>query len=581
MFDLRRLRPNEGRLFVIISIVIGVLAGTAVIGYHFLIAFIFDKIYWRGIEQSLLWKRIVFPALGALFGGALLLRWSDARGSGVNQVRISLLVHDAQMSVRGTIGKFLASGIAIGTGLPLGPEDPAIHIGGGVASALGRLMSLSKKRLQELIPVGAAAGLAAAFNTPITAVIFTLEEIVGDINAPMLGSTVLAAVIAVMIRRAAIGSQPLFAVPQYSFSHASELLLFALLGLVGGAASAGFTQLLAFLRGRLGRIPRRGRIDIITVAGGLVAGLLALAAPRILGVGYSTVSDALNGQLVLKALILLFAMKALATAVAFSSGNSGGLFAPSLFIGAMLGGAIGTAGARFFPSQILSPGTYALVGMGVTFAGIIRAPITSFFMIFEVTQDYQIMLPVMIANMISYAVAEVLHAEPLFDVLARQDGIRLPRKEDRQLQTLTNAEAMRKPGVVLDARESVSNALARIPTDGSEAFVVTHDNSLSGVVTRAALKQAVTGEGGSQPVGSIAILRDQYLAYPDESLALSLEKLRQGAIVLPVVSRLQPDHLLGVVDATDVMRAYQIAVEPIDKNMVKPEVRETNLERTP
>jgi CIC family chloride channel protein len=247
----------------------------------------------------------------------------------------------------------------------------------------------------------------------------------------------------------------------------------------------------------------------------------------------------------------------------------------------MLGGAIGTAGARFFPSQIISPGTYALVGMGVTFAGIIRAPITSFFMIFEVTQDYQIMLPVMIANMISYAVAEVLHAEPLFDVLARQDGIRLPRKEDRQLQTLTNAEAMRKPGVVLDARESVSNALARIPTDGSEAFVVTHDNSLSGVVTRAALKQAVTGEGGSQPVGSIAVLRDQYLAYPDESLALSLEKLRQGAIVLPVVSRLQPDHLLGVVDATDVMRAYQIAVEPIDKNMVKPEVRETNLERTP
>jgi CIC family chloride channel protein len=578
VFDLKRLRPNEGRLFVIISIVIGVLAGIAVIGYHFLIAGIFDKIYWRGVEHSLLWKRVLFPTLGALFGGALLLRWNDARGSGVNQVRISLLVHDARMSVRGTIGKFLASGIAIGCGLPLGPEDPAIHIGGGVASALGRLMGLSKKRLQELIPVGAAAGLAAAFNTPITAVIFTLEEIVGDINAPMLGSTVLAAVIAVMIRRAAIGPQPLFVVPQYSFSHVSELLLFALLGLVGGAASAGFTRLVAWLREELGRLPRRGPFDMVTVSGGAVAGALALLAPRMLGVGYGIVNDALNEHLVFKVLLLLFAMKVLATAVSFASGNSGGLFAPSLFIGAMLGGAIGSAGARYFPSQILSPGTYALVGMGATFAGIIRAPITSFFMIFEVTQDYQIMLPVMIANMISYAVAEVLHNEPLFDVLARQDGIHLPRKEDRQLQTLTNAEAMRQPSIELDAREPVSTALARIPPNTPEAFVVTNDGTLAGVVTRSALRQKMA-ENPGEPVGHVAILREQYLAYPDESLALSLEKLRQGAILLPVVSRLQPDQLLGVVEASDVLRAYRIAVEPTEKKTINPEARETSLER--
>jgi chloride channel protein, CIC family len=200
-------------------------------------------------------------------------------------------------------------------------------------------------------------------------------------------------------------------------------------------------------------------------------------------------------------------------------------------------------------------------------------------MIFEVTQDYQIMLPVMIANMISYAVAEVLHNEALFDVLARQDGIRLPRKEDRQLQTLSNAEAMRTPAIVLDAREPVSSALSRIPASGPEAFVVTDDNTLAGVVTRAALKQAAAGENGSQAVGSIAVLREQYLAYPDESLALSLEKLRQGAVLLPVVSRLQPDHLVGVVDASDVMCAYRIAVEPSQKKTVNPEARETSLER--
>lgn len=579
MLDLKRLRPNEGRLFVVISIVIGVLAGLAVIGYHFLIAAIFDSIFWRAVDHSPLWKRMVFPTIGALFGGALLLRWPDARGSGVNQVRISLLAHDARMSLRGTIGKFIASGVAIGCGLPLGPEDPAIHIGGGVASALGRMMALSKKRLQELIPVGAAAGLAAAFNTPITAVIFTLEEIVGDINAPMLGSTVLAAVIAVMIRRAAIGPQPLFTVPKYSFSHISELLLFALLGLVGGVASAGFTRLIASLREYLGRLHRRGPIDFITVCGGAAAGAMALIAPRILGVGYGDVSDALNAHLALKVLLLLFSLKLLGTAAAFSSGNSGGLFAPSLFIGAMLGGAVGTAGAHYFPSQILSPGTYALVGMGATFAGIIRAPITSFFMIFEVTQDYEIMLPVMIANIIAFAVAEVMHKEALFDVLARQDGIRLPRKEDRQLQTLTNADAMKQPTIELDVSEPVDSALARVPPNGPEAFVVTNDGAFSGVVTRSSLRQAAASKS-STPVGQIAVLREQYLAYLDESLALSLEKLRQGAVLLPVISRLHPDHLLGVVEASDVLRAYRIAVEPAGKETVKPEARETSLDRS-
>jgi CIC family chloride channel protein len=304
---------------------------------------------------------------------------------------------------------------------------------------------------------------------------------------------------------------------------------------------------------------------------------MALIAPRILGVGYGDVSDALNAHLALKVLLLLFSLKLLATAVAFSSGNSGGLFAPSLFIGAMLGGAVGTAGARYFPSEILSPGTYALVGMGATFAGIIRAPITSFFMIFEVTQDYEIMLPVMIANVIAYTIADILHKEALFDVLARQDGIRLPRKEDRQLQTLTNAEAMRQPTIQLDVSEPVSSVLARIPADTPEAFVVTNDGTLAGVVTRATLRQAAASNP-SDHVGQVAVLREQYLAYPDESLAISLEKLRQGAVLLPVVSRLQPTRLLGVVEASDVLRAYRIAVEPIQKKTVKPEARETSLE---
>ena len=580
VFKIGRLRPDEGRLFVVVSIIVGVVAGSAVVLYHFFLESIFHAIYSAGAQNSPLWKRLVFPTLGAFFGGALLLRWRGARGSGVNQMRIALIVHDAVVSVRGTIGKFLASGIAIGCGLPLGPEDPAVHIGGGTASGLGRLLGLSKKRLQLLIPVGAAAGLAAAFNTPITAVIFTLEEIVGDINAPMLGSTVLAAVISVMIRRAALGGAPLFTVPQYTFTRATELVFFALLGLLGGLVSAAFTRLLLFLRSQLGRVRRPWIFDPVTVMGGIIAGGFALVAPGILGAGYSWIDDALNGNLVLRVLVLLFACKFFATAFTFASGNSGGLFAPSLYVGAMLGGVVGTLARMYFPAYVGQPGTYVLVGMGVTFAGIIRAPITSIFMIFEVTQDYQVMLPVMVANVTAYAIANALSRESLFDALAQQDGIRLPSKEDRQLKMLTNAEAMRQPSMVLDANELLEQAVRKVSSEGAHAFVVLDQGGLTGVVTKSMLAQGVSDGKQQMPVRELAKLSDGYISYPDESLALSLEKLRQGAVLLPIVSRLNPAQLLGVVEAQDVLKAYRIAsFAQTTLKTVNPEAREATLDK--
>ena len=199
-------------------------------------------------------------------------------------------------------------------------------------------------------------------------------------------------------------------------------------------------------------------------------------------------------------------------------------------------------------------------------------------MIFEVTQDYQIMLPVMVANIVSYTVAGLLQKEALFDVLARQDGIHLPRKEDRKLRTLSNLDAARQPALVLDAAESVSSALARLSGQTSEAFVVMNNGNLAGVVTRVAMRQAVADGKSETSVGGLAVLREQYLAYPDESLARSLEKLRQGAVLLPVVSRLSPTQLLGIVEASDVLKAYRIAVEPQQQKPVEPEAREASLE---
>lgn len=562
---------------MLLAIFVGGLAGTVVVLYHFLIEIINDYAYTAAPQKP--WLSVVFCALGGLIGEIILLRIRSARGSGVNQVRVSLIVHDAYVPLRGTIGKFFASGIGIGLGLPLGPEDPAIHIGGGIASAMGRLFSLSKKNLQQLIPVGAAAGLAAAFNTPITAVIFTLEEVVGNINAPILGSTVVAAVVAVLVRRAALGGEPLFIVPKYEFGAAGELGLYVVLGLLGGLVSAGFTRMLVGLRAWAGQIPRRGFIDYVTVAGGAIAGALAIVSPQILGAGYDVVNSALNGKLVFEVLLLALLFKLLATSIAFSTGNSGGLFAPSLFLGAMLGGALGTLARAHFGHDVADVGAYALVGMGVTFAGIIRAPITSIFMIFEVTQDYQIMLPLMIANMISFAVARTLHRESLFDVLARQDGIHLPEKDEEGFGDLTVESAMRPRRVVLDPTINARQALEEASKQPQQAFAIAGpEQELYGVVTTPMLTKAVAGGDGERRLADLAVSAGGYRVYPDQPLAVALEKLGGGAMLLPVVGRLRPDVLMGVVDAEDVLRVYGLSRSD-GKSKIKPEARESSLDR--
>lgn len=572
------LRPGEDKLFLVLAVFTGALAGTIAVLYHLFIDFLFHLSFHESPTDTNSISKLLLPALGALIGGIILLRVREARGSGINKLKTSLLAHDGYVSLRGTAAKFLASGIGIGLGLPLGPEDPALHIGGGVASGLGRLFSLSKKRMQQLVPVGATAGLAAAFNTPITAVIFTLEEIVGDINAPLVGSTVLAAVVAVVIERAVLGSHPLFRVPPYRFGQLSDLLWYAMLGVVGGIASAMFTRLLTGLRARLGRIPRRGVVDPVTVAGGLVAGLLAIAAPQILGAGYDWVDDALNGRLVLRLMALLLACKLLGTAVSFATGNSGGLFAPSLYLGAMLGGTVGALAKMYFPQMTSDVGAYALVGMGAMFAGIIRAPITSIFMIFEVTQDYEIMLPVMVCNVVAYSVARALHHDPLFEVLAHQDGIHLPRKEDRQLEAVTAASAMRAPTVVLDAGQSVSDALERVRGSAEQAFVVSDGSEFTGVVTTGLLTRTTADGGGARPVREIAVQAAGYRIFPDQSLSAVLARLGAGAVLLPVVSRENPSRLLGVVTTEDVLRAYGIASQRAESTEVRPESREASLD---
>ena len=572
---LQRLRPSEETLFLVFSVFGGALVGLAVVGYHSFLEWMFSHTIGRYVDTPHNWHLIAYPLLGSFIGALILARIRNARGSGLNQVKVALIAHDGYVSLKGTIGKFLASAIAIGMGLPLGPEDPAVHIGGGIASSVGRLLSLPKKRLQQFVTVGAAAGLAGAFNTPITAVIFTLEEVVGDINAPVLGSTIVATVTAVIVRRALLGTGPLFHVPQYQFAGISELGFYALLGVVGGLISAGFSSAVTSLRAAVGKLPRGKWIDPVAFGGALVAGSIIFIIPHAAGVGYHWVDDALNGRLLLTAAMLLLAGKIIGTGAVFATGNSGGMFAPVLFIGAMLGATVGGVGHILIPTEINNVPAFALVGMGVTFAGIIRAPMTSVFMIFEVTQDYQIMLPVMLANAIAYAVARAFRHESMFEVLAAQDGIYLPGKDDKQLLDMTVQRAMRQPLGVFAGEMTVGEAVKSPLFESSRAVMVLDQGRLVGAVTQPTLLKNDANGKAAAHLREVSAEIAGYRVFPDQSLSVALAKLGGGAFVLPVVSRADVRQLLGIVTSEDVLKAYGLAqTREARQPQVAPEARE-------
>lgn len=259
-------------------------------------------------------------------------------GSGIPQTRVALLPQKGMIGIRTVVGKFVCSAISLGSGVALGREGPSVHIGAGIASVAGRRLGLSEEQVKSLIPVGTAAAVAAAFNTPLAAVLFTLEEILADLHARLVGSVVIGAATSWIVLRLILGDEPLFHVPAYQLVHPLEFLLYALLGLIGGLVSTAFVKLLLWQRARFLKVPQRWKA-LTPALGGLVAGLLALVQPGVLGVSYNLVSDALNGRMEFKIMLLLLLLKVVATATGYGSGNAGGVFGPRLFIGAVLGGA--------------------------------------------------------------------------------------------------------------------------------------------------------------------------------------------------------------------------------------------------
>jgi len=548
---------HEEQVFLLLSLLIGALTGLAVVAFILVTERLGMRIYPVG---SAAWRRLMMPIAGSLAMGFLLYRYfPNARGSGVPQTKAALFAHNGYISLKTVLGKFFCTATTLASGIPLGREGPSVQVGAGIASVLGRYLGLRPEKVKALIPVGAAAAVAAAFNTPMAAVMFALEEVVGDLHAPVLGSVVLASATAWAVLRLILGNNPLFKVPEYELRSAWELIVYALLGVAGGFVSVAFTQLLLRLRKFFLHLPAKTRWWH-PVVGGVLVGIMGLFVPQALGVGYSYVGDALNGTMVLKIMLLLIVLKFFGVTVSYATGNAGGIFGPALFLGAMLGGAIGTVAHHLLPAYTAAPGAYALVGMGALFAGIVRAPMTSVLMIFEMTRDYAVIVPLMIANMTSLFISSRLQKEPVYEVLAHQDGIALPTSAERgapEQRTVQNI--MRRSPQVLSANATAAEALEQTRTSPYPAWPVTEKTYFFGLVTRENLERALAeGNAGTTLTNLVNPLGIPYF-HADLPLHLALERMSMSELeVVPVVHRADAHKLEGIVTRKDILDAYGI-----------------------
>jgi CIC family chloride channel protein len=551
------LNEREEQVFLVLTLLIGALVGLMAVTFILLTERVGMRLYPVG---GAAWHRVLIPVVGSLVMGYLLCRYfPDARGSGIPQTKAALYAREGRITAATMFGKFFCTSATLASGIPLGREGPTVQVGAGIASVLGRHLGLRPEKVKALIPVAAAAAIAAAFNTPLAAVLFALEEIVGDLHAPVLGSVVLAAATSWGVLRLLLGNDPLFKVPQYQLVSPWEFAIYAVLGVAGGLASVAFTKLLLGMRECFLRLPRK-TLPFQPVIGGVLVGLMGWFVPQVMGVGYEHVGAVLNGGMALRLMFLLLVLKLFAVTASYASGNAGGIFGPSLFLGAMIGGTIGTVAHNLFPYHVATAGAYALVGMGTVFAGIVRAPMTSVVMIFEITRDYAVIVPLMISNLVSLFIATRLQKQPIYEALARQDGIHLPTAETRQQEGHRQVLlAMRPAKEILSADMTVREALEKIRSSESTAWPVSDNQGLIGVLSLGKLQQAATAGPVTKRLKELMDGGDFPHLHADHPLSLALERMGAFQVnALPVVSRANIHKLEGIVTLKDILALYGV-----------------------
>jgi len=571
-----RIAPGrEERVFLLLSIFIGVISGLLVVSFRMAIAWL--SVLLLGSSPNPHQPRLlIVPAIAGMVI-ALLSRYvfPNVRGSGINQTKAALYIHNGYISFRTVIGKFLLSALAIGSGHSLGPEDPSLQIGAGVASLISRRVGMSKEKLRIFAPIGAAAGLAAAFNAPISAILFVIEEVIGQWSAAVLGSIVLSAISSVVVARSFWGAEPMFRIPAVTLRDSRELLAYAVLGVVGGFASLIFAKSLSYLRPKLRSQPQWSQLFQPALAGLLVGGIGYFGLTQVMGAGYEAMDQAMHAQFVWQMLLLLALFKIIATTLSFSSGTPGGMFAPTLFVGAMLGAAVGSFEKLYFPHLTGSIGSYALVGMGVLFAAFLRAPLTSVFMVMEVSGNYSIVLPVILANTIAYLISRVLQPVPILEQFTHQDGLDLPSMEEQREESNLHLEDAIQPVTVpvlqgSDTLEDALKALTQYPDANADTAVLIHCSDGLWYTARREELEALDYKPLSETIAPtvshidvpVCTLAERLgpertpVLFPDLPLSSALPHFQRWPL-LPITNRAMRGSLEGVVSLQDVLNRYQ------------------------
>jgi chloride channel protein, CIC family len=548
---------REDRFFLLLAVLIGVLSGLVVVCFR--LAIEWTQIELLGPSLAPSFPRVVLaPVIAGIVVALLAIHvFPRVRGSGVNQVKSAMYISNGYVPFSNVIGKFVACALAIGSGQSLGPEDPSLLMGAGIASLIGRSLRLSQEKVRLIAPVGAAAGLAAAFNAPISAVLFVIEEVVGTWSAGVLGAIVLAAVSSVVTMRTFLGPESLFRVPGFRVAGPGELLAYVVLGVAGGAASLLLLKWIVYARPKMQELPHWTEY-LQPAASGLLIGLIGIRFPQVMGAGYAIVDQAMHGQFGWQLLLLLAGLKLLATGFSFLSGTPGGMFAPVIFIGAMLGGAVGSIEHHFFPALTATIGTFALVGIGTLFAGFLRTPITSVFMVIELSGNYTAILPVIISTMIAYGISRAYQKVPLFDLLARQDGIVLPSIEERrEMTSFVVEDAMRTEGVLVsEPGDHIVEVAKQAEAHPESALLLRMRPGEWWLLDREdVLRLAPDAARTTTPIHAKSKGPVPYL-FRDQSLAEALQVMGDWP-VLPVASRADLAKLEGILTLADTLHAFR------------------------
>ncbi|MCB0216589.1 MAG: chloride channel protein [Chloroflexi bacterium] len=561
-------RPPETAVLIGSATLVGLATGLGAVAFVWLMARVGELAAWLGGRLP---GPIGLAAIMALAGavvGLLVDRWaSEAKGHGVPEVMEAVAIRGGRIRPRVAAVKVLASSITIGFGGSAGREGPIVQVGSALGSTLGQLLGFSNERVRTLVACGAAAGIAATFNAPIAGAIFALEVVLGSFTSRFFGAVVISSVAAAIVSRVFLAGQPAFAVPAYPLKHIGELPIYALLGVLAALVALLFIRLLYAAESRFDdwTVP----LPVKAALGMGLTGLLASLAPEraVLGSGLHVIGEMIAGNVELGfgVLLSLLILKLLATTFTLGSGNSGGVFAPSLFMGATLGGLVGATAHQLWPALAVDPGAYAIVGMAAVFAGAARAPITAVLIIFEMSGDYQLILPLMLATVLSTLIAEALYEDSIYTLKLKRKGISLSGGRDVDvLAGITVGEVMVQEPETVSGQASLTVLADAFRSSHRQGLLVLDaQGRLDGIVTVSDLDRAAEAALPAEtPVRSIATpARRLVLAHPDETMGDALSRMGvYGFGRLPVVGRDDAQRLLGVIRRGDIIRAYRIGL---------------------